>query len=163
MTFFLLLNYKSINLKTISTARTDVLKEPLGFIKIIQIFFAILAFSIAVNGGDTILVSVACPNSKQINSYATYSYPYSLSSTEWQPPVQCPNQVAIETRKTISDSSASISASSGFFVFTGVVAFLYSLAFTVIYVFFRHKYDNILFFSTVVSKLNTNLFKTNIR
>jgi hypothetical protein len=36
-------------------------------------------------------------------------------------------------------------------VFTGVISFLYSIAFIIIYVFFRHKYQNMVFFPIAVS------------
>lgn len=52
-------------------------------------------------------------------------------------------------RSTITAESNNIVSSSQFFVFTGVTAFLYSLAFTVIYVFFRQKYNSIVFFPLI--------------
>lgn len=53
-------------------------------------------------------------------------------------------------RETITNDDMNIPASAGFFVFTGVTAFLYSFAFAIIYVFFRHKYNNIIFLPLIV-------------
>ncbi len=52
-------------------------------------------------------------------------------------------------RDTISAESYNIVSSSQFFVFVGVMAFLYSFAFEIIYVFFRHKYNNFVFFPLI--------------
>ena len=49
-------------------------------------------------------------------------------------------------RQVITDQSNNIVSSAQFFVFVGVTSFIYSLVFFVIYVFFRHKYNNIVFF-----------------
>ena len=53
-------------------------------------------------------------------------------------------------RETITNDNMNVPASAGFFVFTGVTAFLYSFAFAIIYVFFRHKYNNIVFLPLIV-------------
>lgn len=132
--------------QTVETARTEVLKEPLGFIKIIQFLFSIITFAVAVNGGDKITLTAQCKSSSVSTSFTgsvstDYSYPYDLSNSHWTPRNFCGSAV-----ETLMTSSGSIVASAGFFVFTGVISFLYSLAFIIIYVFFRHRYNNMVFF-----------------
>jgi len=134
--------------QTVETARAEVLKEPLGFIKIVQILLAIITFAVAVNGGDTINFKVNCNPTTSTEVSATYNYPYDLANTKWNPYPFC-GAIGANERSTIAQSSGTIVSSAGFFVFTGVISFLYALAFIIIYVFFKHKYDNVLFFSTV--------------
>lgn len=133
--------------QTVETARFEAIKEPIGFIKILQFFLAILCFAIACNGSSSTAISIPCNST---NSFSTveydYSYPYDLTNTKFKITVNCnpgPNQLPLLS--TITTDSTNIVSSSQFFVFTGVVTFLYSLAFLIIYVFFKHKYDNIIY------------------
>lgn len=57
---------------------------------------------------------------------------------------------AFGAQTTITLASTNIVSSAQFFVFTGVTAFLYSLFMGVVYVFFRQKYSNMVFFSLIV-------------
>lgn len=54
-------------------------------------------------------------------------------------------------QQTITNESSNIVSSAEFFVFTGVTAFLYAMFMGVVYVFFRQKYSNIVFFALIVS------------
>ena len=63
----------------------------------------------------------------------------------------CPT--ILDSPPVISSNGYNIVSSAGFFVFTGVMAFLYSLAFGIIYVFFKHKYDNLVYLPLIVSLL----------
>jgi hypothetical protein len=76
-----------VNNKTVETARFEALKEPLGFIKILQFFMAILAFAFAVNGSSGLLISITCkkPETSTVSTtigsteyQAFYKYPYKL-------------------------------------------------------------------------------------
>lgn len=130
---------------TVETARFEALKEPLGFIKILQFILAILAFAIAVNGGSYVQFTVACNTTGSQLYQASYSYPYDITTAKFSPvsTQSCPT--VLDPAPVISSSGYNIVSSAGFFVFTGVMAFLYSLAFAIIYVFFKHKYDNLVY------------------
>ena len=54
-------------------------------------------------------------------------------------------------RQTLTTEGYNIKSSAEFFVFLGVMAFLYSLTMLVIYIFFKHKYDNSVYLPLVVS------------
>lgn len=56
-------------------------------------------------------------------------------------------------RTSLTNQSTNIVSSAQFFVFTGVITFLYSLVFLIIYVFFKHKYDNNIYIPLIVSLL----------
>lgn len=141
---------------TVETARFEALKEPLGFIKILQFVLAIMAFAIAVNGSSSVSITVACDPSTVTPVPATtqspgamifqasYSYPYDLMGTELKQARGCTNPKSLD-QKYLATDNLNIISSAQFFVFTGVMAFLYSLVFIIIYVFFKHKYDNIIY------------------
>ncbi len=67
--------------QTVETGRFEAIKEPIGFIKIVQVLMAILSFAIAVNGTSRLAFTQVCKNSSitiqpYITYEATYSYPY---------------------------------------------------------------------------------------
>ena len=137
---------------------------------------ALLAFAIACNGGSAVFITVPCittittttpimanstPNNptnvvptlaNQLRYKASYGYPYDLSSASLNPDGTCnQNQVPQKLDQgTITTSTYNIVSSAQFFVFVGVMSFLYSIAFTIIYVFFRHKYNNIVYIPLIV-------------
>ena len=64
----------------------------------------------------------------------------------------CKTGSAKEMDRTVLTSQATnVMSSAQFFVFVGVITFLYSLGFLVIYVFFKHKYDNIIYLPLIVN------------
>ncbi|CAF0721833.1 unnamed protein product [Brachionus calyciflorus] len=135
--------------QTVETARIEVLKEPLGFIKILQFFLALLAFATAVSGSSHVSFKRFC-NSTSVASpvdiyEGSFDYPYNLNKAELKLISKQECQVKPD-RNEITNESNNIVSSAQFFVFTGVTAFLYSIAFIIIYVFFRHKYNNLVFF-----------------
>jgi hypothetical protein len=150
--------------QTVETARIDVLKEPLGFVKILQFVLALLAFAIACNGSSAVFISVQCqltssnlttastPASLKTQLYkASYGYPYDLTDAKLFATTSCPSGQKPKTldQSTICTETHNIVSSAQFFVFVGVMSFLYSFAFIIIYVFFRHKYNNIVYFPLV--------------
>jgi uncharacterized membrane protein YagU involved in acid resistance len=83
---------------------------------------------------------------------ASYGYPYDLTEAELGATNGCPNgqtQAKLD-QTTVTKSTYNIVSSAQFFVFVGVMSFLYSIAFTIIYVFFRHKYTNIIYIPLIV-------------
>ena len=89
---------------------------------------------------------------------ASYGYPYDLTEAGLNPitsgSLTCPSgQVPKLDQSTIATSTYNIVSSAQFFVFVGVMSFLYSIAFTIIYVFLRHKYNNIVYIPLIVSKI----------
>jgi hypothetical protein len=100
---------------------------------------------------------------------ASYGYPYDLTEAGLNPitsgSLTCPSgQVPKLEQSTITTSTYNIVSSAQFFVFVGVMSFLYSIAFTIIYVFLRHKYNNIVFIPLIVSKILKNfMFPRNFK
>jgi hypothetical protein len=165
--------------QTVETARFDVLKEPLGFVKILQFALALLAFAIACNGSSAVFIEVICNSSSTTGTTGTtvsttlptstsstatpqtlfqvygaqFGYPYDLTAATFS---KVPNRGCSSSQtslplnpSTLTTSTYNIVSSAQFFVFVGVMSFLYSIAFTIIYIFFRHKYNNIVYFSLI--------------
>ncbi|XP_022075714.1 synaptophysin-like [Acanthochromis polyacanthus] len=113
-----------------------VLKVPLGFIKVLEWFFAIFAFSTCGSYSGTFQMSVECKNRTEsdLSIEVDFEYPFRLHQVYFDAP-------------TCKDGSkkrvflvGDYSSSAEFFVTIGVFAFLYSMAALSIYVFFFEKY-----------------------
>uniref|UniRef100_A0A1A7Y432 Synaptoporin n=1 Tax=Iconisemion striatum TaxID=60296 RepID=A0A1A7Y432_9TELE len=114
----------------------QVLKLPLGFIRVLEWLFAIFAF--ATCGGYTgqLRVSVDCMEraSSNLSLPIDFSYPFRLYQVSFEAP-------ACEAmRREQVFLTGDFSSSAEFFVTIAVFSFLYSLAATVVYVFFLNKY-----------------------
>jgi hypothetical protein len=120
-------------------ANTEVLKEPRGFIKFIQIIIAIFAFATATSYHGTTSYSVSCaiPNGteKPEQQSLVFGYPFRLEEANITVNV-------CGTRRQMS-MYGDFSAPSQFYVFVGVTAFLYCLGMLIFYVFGDDKYRNI--------------------
>lgn len=133
--------------QTVENGRFEAIKEPIGFIKIVQFFMAILAFAIAVNGSSSLALNAKCTGtteSKFVTFAASYKYPYDLTGVKIVQTTQCPvnSEAPKLDRQYLTTEGYNIKSSAEWFVFVGVISFLYSLAMLVIYVFMKHKYDN---------------------
>lgn len=118
-----------------SNPNYDVIKEPRGFIKCLEVFLAIFAFACATgfSGKLSILqTGVATGNPVTHRSEFTLSYPFN-------------DDIVMTLQKEMNDSStmADRTAPFGerskmeFFVVIGVFCFLYSLIMIIYYVFFQ--------------------------
>lgn len=132
--------------QTVENGRFEAIKEPIGFIKIIQFFMAILAFAIAVNGSSSLKFNSQCTDVTTTPSYgvvwmAKYSYPYDLTKVAIQQESGNCKTKPLD-RAYLTTEGMNIKSSAEFFVFVGVMAFLYSLGMLIVYVFLKHKYAN---------------------
>ncbi|XP_049609763.1 synaptophysin a [Syngnathus scovelli] len=113
-----------------------VLKVPLGFIKILQWFFAILAFSTCGSYSGMLCMSVDCKNrtDSDLSIEVEFEYPFRLHHVYFDAPT-CKGGNT-ERLFLVGDYSSS----AEFFVTIGVFAFLYATAALSVYVFFFDKY-----------------------
>lgn len=136
-----------------SNMNLDALKEPRGFIKLLEFILAIFAFATTTSHStESTFVVKGCsegPRTVQV----PFGYHYSLSSGEAS--FTC-------NRTTVSAVPwGNFSAPSQFYVFVGVMAFLYSIAAVVLYVWFDDKYrkfDQIPIADFIVSAVFTLLW-----
>ncbi|XP_059091695.1 synaptophysin-like protein 2 isoform X4 [Tigriopus californicus] len=116
---------------------TAVLQEPRGFMRALQWLFAICAFGSCADFDTIMRYTVTCPNGdiKEIQHNATY--PFVLSKQ------QTVNVTCGESGPAIYlDPPGDFSSDAAFFVFTGVISFLATMAILIVYVFFSPVYEN---------------------
>ncbi|KAM3618403.1 uncharacterized protein V6R79_019957 [Siganus canaliculatus] len=113
-----------------------VLKLPLGFIKVLEWFFAIFAFSTCGSYSGMFRVMVECKNrtNSNLNIEVEFEYPFRLHQVYFDAPT-CQNGYTDRVFLV-----GNYSSSAEFFVTIGVFAFLYSMAALSVYVFFYDKY-----------------------
>ncbi|XP_042338218.1 synaptophysin-like, partial [Plectropomus leopardus] len=113
-----------------------VLKVPLGFIKALQWFFAIFAFSTCGSYSGMFRIAVDCKNKtySDLRIEVEFEYPFRLHQVYFEAPT------CMGPEKQQVFLVGDYSSSAEFFVTIGVFAFLYSTAALSIYVFFFDKY-----------------------
>lgn len=120
----------------VSVGRFQVLKLPLGFIRVLEWLFSIFAF--ATCGGYTgqLRVSVDCLDriGSNLSIGIDFAYPFRLYQVSFEAPA-CDGM-----RRERLFLMGDFSSSAEFFVTISVFAFLYSLLATIVYVFFQNKY-----------------------
>ena len=119
-------------------ASFNVVKEPRGFIRCLQLVLAVAAFSTLANYSTEIAININCEpesvnndQSQIIKIFTTkVSYPFQVKATE-------PIDLQANNVCGITDFSPTgqfinflgdFSSDAQFFVFTGVISFLYSIA-----------------------------------
>jgi len=116
---------------------TRVLKEPRGFMRCLEWFFAILAFATCCDFSTVSEYTVMCsnPSQKNISVSHTISYPFRL---DHDPGVN----VTCGSVTKLEQLAGDFSSDAQFFVFTGVLSFLGTMACLVVYLFFPEMYYN---------------------
>jgi len=132
----------------------EVLKEPRGFIRCIQIFISMFAFATLANYSTEIVFSIWCktsdasdslPLEKVFNQFKRQVYyPFHVSDIE---PIDLKSKELCGIKEW-SDQSSTIkflgdfSSDAEFFVFTGVISWLYSILSLIVYIYFPHLYHD---------------------
>ncbi|KAF5901514.1 synaptophysin-like protein 1, partial [Clarias magur] len=133
-------NMESVGQKIMSGFRLDItpLKEPLGFIRLLEWVFVIFAFASTVDYSGNTSFNIQCEGTKPIHEInVSFKYPFRLNAQKFDVP-KC------NTSKTgemipyhlIGD----FSSSAQFFVGVGVLGFLYCTIILVVYVGYQHMY-----------------------
>jgi hypothetical protein len=117
-------------------ANTEVLKEPRGFIKFIEFILAICAFATTTAYYGSTDLTYRCENLNGTVEHleARFSYPFNLKT--WSPDKAVCDNHNMSMRNDFTHPSQ-------FYVFVGVMAFLYSLSALILYVFADDKYRQI--------------------
>lgn len=119
---------------------TEIFKVPLGFIKIIELLFAIIAFATVSGWG------VSTTYRSKAQGCATvpvaFGYPFNFPSTTAG---VIPLNSCVKTSTAAPDQvlvHESYKSTGEFFVFTGVMTMLYVLAATAVYLVLWNKYES---------------------
>ncbi|KAM9325270.1 synaptophysin isoform 1-T2 [Gastrophryne carolinensis] len=113
-----------------------VIKEPLGFIKVLEWLFSIFAFATCGSYSGQFSLNVECTNKTEskLNIKVDFEYPFKLHQTYFDAPA-CQGG-AMNKIFLVGDYSSC----AEFFVTIAVFAFLYSLGALLTYIFLQNKY-----------------------
>ncbi|XP_028850212.1 synaptophysin-like [Denticeps clupeoides] len=120
----------------VATGQFTIVKQPLGFIKLLEWIFAIFAFSTCGGYSGMFKMSVDCKNRSEsdLEIEVEFEYPFRLHQVYFDAPTCTggnPQRLFLE---------GDYSSSAEFFVTIGVFSFLYSMAALSVYVFILDKY-----------------------
>lgn len=120
----------------VATGQFTIIKQPLGFIKILQWVFAIFAFSTCGGYSGKFKLSVECKERSEsdLGIEVDFAYPFRLHQVYFDAPT-CKGGNP-ERFFLVGDYSSS----AEFFVTIGVFSFLYSMAALSVYCFMLEKY-----------------------
>ncbi|KAM9114264.1 synaptophysin-like protein 1 isoform 1-T1 [Pangshura tecta] len=112
------------------------LKEPLGFIKVLEWIFSIFAFATCGGYSGHTSIKVSCSDTKNETLEAAFGYPFRLNTVMFKD---------LESKKcngtwTPTHLMGDFSSSAQFFVTFAVFVFLYCMAALVLYVGYLHLY-----------------------
>uniref|UniRef100_A0A4W6BNV1 Synaptophysin-like 2a n=1 Tax=Lates calcarifer TaxID=8187 RepID=A0A4W6BNV1_LATCA len=111
------------------------LKEPLGFIRVLEWVFTIFAFATTGGYSGTTHFTVKCPGTTDVHDVRpTFGYPFRLSAYAYKIP-SCNSSPSNETYL-----QGDFSSSAEFFVCIGVFGFLYCTATLILYLGYQHVY-----------------------
>lgn len=112
--------------------------------RLIEFLFAILAFSTTAGYYSTLKFNFVCiHNTNETGSrQLTISYPFFMDSAQSTvAPISCPIVGVSTVAPGLNHPYGSFTSSAQFYVFVGVMAFLYCIGIVVVYVFFDQVYN----------------------
>ncbi|EHB09461.1 Synaptophysin [Heterocephalus glaber] len=121
--------------KLVAGGQFRVVKEPLGFVKVLQWVFAIFAFATCGSYDGELRLSVECANKTEsdLSIEVEFEYPFRLHQVYFD----APNCQGGTTKVFLVGD---YSSSAEFFVTVAVFAFLYSMGALATYIFLQNKY-----------------------
>ncbi|XP_064473828.1 synaptophysin-like protein 2 [Ornithodoros turicata] len=114
----------------------QVLKEPRGFIRVIQFVMSVFAFA-TTSGFSTSATFKVCD--KAYLATFSFGYPFRMSYFPFNVPTICPsNMMEIQTKSVVLPYN--FASNPEFFVATGVLSFLYCIGILGVYIFCNKMY-----------------------
>ncbi|XP_034974239.1 synaptophysin-like protein 1 [Zootoca vivipara] len=111
-------------------------KEPLGFIKVLEWIFAIFAFATCGGYSGKTSLNLTCDNVTNVSLQASFAYPFRLHHSAFDNPSKEQCMKLWNTTYLVGD----FSSPAQFFVTFAVFVFLYCMAALVLYVGYLHLY-----------------------
>jgi len=122
------------------TMDTEILKQPRGFLRVLQWFIAMLAFATCANYSSYLEFKIVCSDKEKDEHMVkqAFQYPFKLDSME---PLQFETLCGSHNASKIY-FPGDFSSDAQFFVFTGVTTWLYCFLSIAVYVFFTNLYTD---------------------
>jgi len=123
----------------------EVVKQPRGFIKIVQWVASIICFASIAGWEDSFVVEVGCGEGAKVQKVEVqFEYPFELDLVTLAEPIctEWPEAGGAPKKLDPIDFMAHEAGTSQLFVFVGVISFLYCIGSTIFYVFFDQIYSN---------------------
>jgi len=124
----------------------EVLKEPRGFIRCLQWFFAMLAFATCCDFSTKIAFDIECKNQDTLPIHVSFkvNYPFRLDQIQPFKLPAAPCGINIFNKSDVRDTDITLpgdfSSDAQFFVFIGVISWLYCFLSIAVYVFYSTLY-----------------------
>jgi len=125
----------------------EVLKEPRGFLRCLQWFFAMLAFATCCDFSTQIAFDIVCKNNTQQSTHVStvISYPFRIDQNppyKFQDGPPCDVKFGPDVHNPDITFPGNFASDAQFFVFTGVITWLYCFASIAVYVFYSTLYTD---------------------
>jgi len=123
--------------------KMEVFKEPRGFLRILLLGFTMLAFSFCAGFSSYLEFNIVCKSSQNSTTTTTvpvkqeYSYPFSLDHYGGQTVTGCDIP---DKKDQVINFPGDYSSDAKFFVFTGVIAWLFCIFTVIVYAFMNDVY-----------------------
>lgn len=115
-----------------------LIKEPRGFVRLLQVLFSILAWSTTAGFSTTSTLHIDCPDATPFTVEYKIAYPFDLRETEVSVPDNCNDDTDV-----IQDSfPIDFSTTAMLYVLVCVISLLYSIGAAVCYCLMTSRYEN---------------------
>lgn len=115
-----------------------LLKEPRGFVRILQAIFSILAWSTTAGFSTISTLHIDCPDSAPFTVEYKIEYPFDLRNTEVAAPYNCTDDTDV-----VNDTfPIDFSCTAMLYVLVCFISLVYSVGAAVHYCLFSSKYEN---------------------
>lgn len=111
-------------------------KEPLGFVKVVEWFTAVIAFATCGGYSGRNVISIFCDGNRNETLSASFSYPFRLNQVLLVENNSTLCNRTVPEAHLVGDSSSSVE----FFVAVAVLAFLYCMVALLVYLGYMHVY-----------------------
>jgi len=117
-------------------------REPRGVMRILQLIFAIFAFSTTTGFSGTVSIKAQCPSAQPAEGTINYGYPFALDDAGVTISCPPPTPGTAPPKPFEVRLNGNVSSDAEFFVATGILSLLYCLAIIGVYAFFEELYKS---------------------
>jgi uncharacterized membrane protein len=114
-----------------------LIKEPRGFVRLLQVLFSILAWSTTSGFSTTSTLHIDCPDATPFTVEYKIIYPFDLREVEVSVPYNCTDDTDV-----VQDSfPIDFSSTAMLYVLVSIISLLYAIGAAICYCFFTARYE----------------------